>query len=101
MAESPKMTAAEARTFDGYSEANALLILMTLKCDCQPYVDTFTYNRWRAQGFQVKKGEHGIALPIRIPYEKEDAETHEKKIVTRPGTSYVFCRHQVSPIQEN
>lgn len=90
-----KMTAAEARSFDGHSERNAMLIMSQLKCECEPYEQVFTYARWKAQGMQVQKGEHGLRIPTIMAYEVEDKETGEVKTRSRKGTSVVFCKCQV------
>ena len=45
-----------ARHFDRYSIANAVTVKQALPCGCEPYVDVFTYRRWKAQGFQVQRG---------------------------------------------
>ena len=34
------------------------------ECGCEPYADVFTFNRWKAQGYFVRRGEHGVRLPI-------------------------------------
>ena len=51
----PKMTPEQAVTFDGHSLTSMLLVEAGLQCECMPYADVFTYNRWRAQGMQVQK----------------------------------------------
>ena len=47
------MIETEAKSFDGYSASNAMLIYAALKCSCEPYNNVFTYNRWKALGYQV------------------------------------------------
>ena len=100
-----KMTAEQATTFEnGYSTASILIVTQALQergCDCQPYTDTFTYNRWKAQGMQVQKGEHGIKLMTYIPVTKETDDGKTEVTHTRPWSTTVFCRHQVKPIKES
>ncbi len=62
-AKRPAMTADEARTFEATSAQNAVSVQEQLISDdrcvsltCEPYVSIFTYKRWQAQGFQVRKG---------------------------------------------
>ena len=86
-----KMTNTEARSFDGYSDSNAMLIYAALECSCKPYHDVFTYNRWEAQGYQVQRDEKGIKIPSFRKYEDDDGNT--KTVPTKP--SHVFCRCQV------
>ena len=97
------MTPEEARQFDHYSEANASAVQAALPCGCQPYKDVFTYLRWQAQGFQVRKGEHGVKLPtlIEATMTTTDAKTGEQQVkaVRLRKTTAVFCRHQVDPKQ--
>ena len=57
------LTPAEARSFDRFSVANTVAVESILACGCKAYVDVFTYNRWRAQGFQVQRGQKAILLP--------------------------------------
>lgn len=94
------LTADEARTFNGYSLANASLVLAAIEqrgCTCQPYEDVFTFRRWLAQGRAVRRGEHGISLPVIVERTAaEDDETgHEQSRTYRlRRTSHVFCRCQ-------
>lgn len=93
-----KMTPAQARTFNGYSVANAIYVVTSLECGCEPYVDVFTYNRWQAQGFQVQRGEKAIKIvvtQIELDYE-ETGEVVTKKVL---GRGAVFCRHQVKEVK--
>jgi hypothetical protein len=94
----PKMTADEARHFDTFSAANILAATNQLVgrgvCDgsCEGYSDIFTFNRWRAQGLIVQKGQNGAKITVFIPTDDED-----RKI---PRQITVFCRHQVGPLDE-
>lgn len=95
----PKMTAAEAVTFETISETNAHILMMAAHargCQCMPYSDWFTFNRWQAQGFQVQKGEHGVCLTTYIPIKDKDSDEVKYR---RPHKTYVFCRHQVKPVE--
>jgi len=63
------LTPDDARSFDGYSVANAVAVRQALGergCSCEPYEDVFTFNRWRAQGRIVRRGQHGIALRVYV-----------------------------------
>ncbi len=84
-----------ARRFDRYSAANAIAITEALSCDCEPYQDVFTYRRWKAQGFQVQKGERAIRLPLIYKRTERDPRTGEEKTTRRRGRSALFCRCQV------
>jgi hypothetical protein len=93
----PTLTPETARQFDRYSVANAVTLKETLPCGCEPYVDVFTYRRWKAQGFQVQKGEKAIKLPLIYQRTEKDRETGEETVTRRMGRSAVFCRCQVRP----
>lgn len=93
----PPMTASQARSFDRYSVANAAQVEHSLACGCQAYKDVFTYNRWKAQGFQVQRGQKAVKLPVIKDVEREDGDTGETRQVRILGTGAVFCRHQVQP----
>ena len=90
------MNKAEAVRFGRYSAANAAIVEASLACGCKAYEDVFTYKRWKAQGFQVQKGETAIKIGTYAPITKKDEDTGETKVVgKRPWTRAVFCRHQV------
>ncbi len=91
----PRFTPETARQFDRYSVANGVRVKEALPCGCEPYRDVFTYKRWRAQGYQVQRGEKAIRLPMLYPRTEKDRETGEERTERRMGRSAVFCRHQV------
>ena len=94
-----QMTAETARSFSQFSVRNAALAKALLACSCQPYEDVFTYRRWQAQGYQVRRGEHGIRLLVLVAgtvTEHEDGTgTEVTRTIRMRRTSAVFCRHQV------
>ena len=97
-----KMTIAEATVFSHKSLASELILEAASRergCSCKAYTSYFTFRRWKAQGFQVQKGEHGIKLTTYIPVHKTDPKTGEKvPNGVRPKTTSVFCSCQVKPI---
>ena len=97
----PAMTEDQAKSFNSYSATNAATLqgaAAARGCQCEPYNDWYTYARWQAQGFQVRKGEHAARLPCFAPVTRKDPTTGETVIAgKRPWTAYVFCRHQVDP----
>ena len=90
----PKFTAETAQQFDGFSMTNATIAVMERKCECQPYIDIFTYNRWAAMGYHVRKGEHGTKLTTFASKEYQDKEGNTQYKKLKCGAS-VFCRCQV------
>lgn len=88
-----------ARQFDRYSVANAVTVKQALPCGCEPYVDVFTYRRWKAQGFQVQRGECAVRLPLIYTRTETDPQTGEEHTTQRKGRSAVFCRCQVKPVE--
>ena len=84
-----------ARRFERYSVANAVAIKQSLPCGCEPYVDVFTYRRWKAQGFQVRRGEKAIRLPLIYRRTETDPDSGRERTTQRVGRSAVFCRCQV------
>ncbi len=61
--ETSEISAEEARTFQHFSVHNALQAQQACpEGTCQAYRDIFTYRRWRAQGYQVRRGETGTAV---------------------------------------
>lgn len=101
----PKMTAEEARRFDRLSVASYAQVVEQLECGCEPYADIYTFNRWRALGFHVVKGEKAIKFSSWVPVETadskraeegaEEGETAGRGPRLLPRTLSVFCRHQV------
>lgn len=73
-----QLTGQQAIQFERFSLTNAALIQAALTCDCQPYVDTFTYERWKAQGMQVQRGQKGIKIGVlrEVP-DRDDPEKNE------------------------
>jgi len=99
MASDPhSFTPETARQFDRYSIANAVTVKQSLPCGCEPYVDVFTYSRWKAQGFQVQRGEKAVRLPLIYSRTDTDPQTGEVHTSRRIGRSAVFCRCQVKPV---
>ena len=96
----PRMSEGEARTFSRQSMANAALVASHFRCGCDAYADVFTFNRWRAQGFGVCKGEHGLRLPLVREVDEADEDGPTGKTARILGASWVFCRHQVKPYGE-
>ena len=94
----PAMTPQQATSFDHYSVANASYVKASLSCGCEPYQDIFTYNRWKALGYQVQRGEKAIKIPVIKSIEVENKETGESELRKLLGSGAVFCRHQVAPI---
>ena len=104
MASKHKMTKAEAQTFEnGYSKTHAAMLMTEAEargCDCIPYQDWFTYNRWQALGYQVQRDEKGFCLTTYPTREEEDPKTGKKVKKSRPWRAYVFCRCQVKRKEE-
>lgn len=90
-----KMSELEAKKFDTFSELNYETVKGTLECDCEPYVDVFTFNRWKAQGYSVMKGEKAIKITTIVKKEVEDKDSGKKEEKKFPKQSCVFCRCQV------
>ena len=90
----PIFTPETAKQFESESPANRTALLMK-GCGCQPYEDWFTYLRWSAQGYHVKKGEHGQRLPLIKTISRIDSSSGDQALHKINTTSVVFCRHQV------
>lgn len=98
-----KMTPQEATQFEQTSEGNAEIVLRAARergCNCQPYIDWFTFDRWIAQGKCVQKGEKGIrlfTLQKRTVTDKQKADGSKKEVKVS-ARAYVFCRCQVKDL---
>ena len=86
----------EARRFDHFSIHNAVAAEAACPThECRAYTDIFTFRRWLAQGYAVKKGERGTKVTTWIP--RPEPEDAEDRVVRRKKsrTAVVYCRHQV------
>lgn len=82
--------------FDYFSIHNAVAAELGCKtAECRAYVDIFTFKRWLAQGYVVRKGEQGTKITTWIPVTKTDDEGKVTVVGKRPKGVTVFCRHQV------
>lgn len=103
--ERPAMTKDEAIDFDHVSSRSALQIIEAIfaraatgqypSCPCQPYRDVFTYERWKAQDYQVRRGEKSLRISSFRPIDvgEELPEGKRRKLI--PKTLALFCRCQV------
>jgi hypothetical protein len=113
----PKMTAEQAQSFEGFSLSSMLQITEAIAqraaegthqgCTCEPYADVFTFNRWKALGQSVKKGERALRIASFVPVrgaetgEGEDGEQGDApKPKLRPINLILFCRCQVEKSKE-
>jgi len=89
------MSADEALTFERKGKFNPPMLEQIAEekgCGCVPYQDWFTYKRWEAQGFHVRKGEHGTKIFI----QRENIDPATQQVISRSHFSTcVFCRCQV------
>jgi len=97
-----QLTSEDARSFEHFSVHNAVQAQMACpEGSCEAYQDIFTFRRWRAQGFIVRKGEHGTTITTWIPTPARNGDTEageDKETRRRPKRAVVFCRHQVEPL---
>gem|GEM_PF-4658333 len=93
------MTSEQATQFNRFSIYNALTVANALPCGCIPYQDVYTFNRWKSQGYIVKKGERGIKIPVIGSSVKHDDNTGQDVVKKYTTTSAVFCRCQVVKLE--
>lgn len=90
------LDAESARSFNHFSIHNAVQAqLACAEGTCEAYKDIFTFRRWKAQGYFVRKGEKGTKIKTWIPKKETDEEGNEKAVGNRLRIAVVFCRHQV------
>jgi hypothetical protein len=60
--------------------------------EIKPRENVFTYGAWKAQGRQVRRGEHGVKVVTFIDCKSREADrdTGERKSFRRPWTTTVF-----------
>lgn len=86
----------EARRFDHFSVHNAVAAEAACPTlECRAYADIFTFGRWLAQGYVVKKGEQGTKVTTWIPMPEPDDGERGVARRTRSKTAILYCRHQV------
>ena len=100
------MTASEATSFQTESVGSALQVAMLVSdrrttdpafssCQCQGYEDVFTFNRWKAQGMSVRKGQKSLRISSWVRIKGTDGS--EGAVI--PTSVCLFCRCQVDPIK--
>ena len=100
------MTSSEATHFQGVSKASFLQVQEAIStraaagvhphCLCSPYEEVFTFNRWKAQGLSVKKGEKALRISSFVPVELKDRSSEtERQTRLIPRELCLFCRCQV------
>jgi len=95
-----RLSATEALAFGHFSIHNAVQAQMACpEGSCEAYRDIFTYPRWRAQGFAVRKGEHGTAVTTWISLPDTDRSNEQQTVQRRPKRAVLFCRHQVKRVR--
>ncbi len=92
------LSAEEARRFHHFSVHNAVAAEAACPTlECRAYSDIFTFRRWLAQGYAVKKEEQGTRVTTWIAVPERDDDEGRVARRTRPKTAVLFCRHQVEP----
>ena len=93
------LSADAARQFAHFSVHNAVQAQMACpEGSCEAYRDIFTFRRWIAQGFVVRKGESGTTVTTWAPVTKTDEQGNVAVLRQRPRRAVVFCRHQVEKL---
>jgi hypothetical protein len=91
-----QLSSDEARRFDHFSVHNAVAAEAACPTlECRAYADIFTFGRWLAQGYGVKKGQQGAKVTTWISVPEPDDEDGRVVRRKRPKTAVVYCRHQV------
>lgn len=93
------------RAQTGTSLANDLAVIEGFAergIEATPRVDVFTYNAWKAQGRQVKKGEKGLRIQTFIKREskRQTDSDGNPKAYTMPRTVSVFHISQTKGANE-
>ena len=58
--------------------------------DIEPRVNVFTFQAWKANGRQVRKGEHGVRVNTWITCKKKNPQPDESGTYRRPKCTTVF-----------
>lgn len=70
-------------------------------CECEPYVDIKSYNKWLEVGFKVKKGEKAMRLnAVVVKKEQHENGKEDEKRYFKSLKACVFCRCQVDALKE-
>ena len=93
--------AALDRAQHGRTCANDLLIIEAFAArgiDAHPREDCYTYNAWKALGRHVRKGEHGVHVPVYVHVQEPDKDQPDKLTDrTIPTGATVFHISQTDP----
>jgi hypothetical protein len=91
-----QMSATEALDFHHFSVHNAVQAQLACpEASCEAYRDIFTYRRWRAQSYQVQKGQRGTAVITWLTTTRSE-ENGDPITVRHAKRTVLFCRHQVA-----
>jgi antirestriction protein ArdC len=89
------------RAEHGRTCGNDLLIITAFAArgiDASPRVDCFTFNAWKALHRHVRKGEHGVHVPVYVTVTDQDKNDPEKIHVHKvPTGATVFHVSQTDP----
>ena len=97
---------AYGRAIGGKPNANYVAIIQGFMAkglameDIEPRVNVFTYNAWKHQGRQVRRGEHGVRVITFIPIDekRDSAGKVIRKGGSRPRSATVFHVSQTDEI---
>jgi hypothetical protein len=89
------------RAEHGRTCGNDLLIITAFAArgiDASPRVDCFTFNAWKALRRHVRKGEHGVHVPVYVTVADQDKNDPDKIHVHKvPTGAVVFHVSQTDP----
>ena len=68
--------------------------------DIRPRANVFTWAGWKALGYHVRKGEHGVKVVTVIKATRKNKKTGEDETHAYPWTTTVFHASQVESDNE-
>jgi hypothetical protein len=114
----PRYTRETATEFEAVSSKSAQQVIELLEdrktagtypeCPCEPYEGVYTFERWKALGFFVRKGEKSLRVASYVAVDSKKKEGDSAPVSSddsgsdkwlKPHTLYLFCRCQVDPIE--
>ncbi len=99
----PTDQAALVRAVTGQSMANYGAIFEGFaakgipEAEVEPRVNVFTYDAWKAQGRQVRKGEHGVKVVTFVEMSRQ-SDDGEPETWRHPRTTTVFHVSQTDEV---
>lgn len=88
---------------ESFSQHNLAIVEMAIEengCNCVAGEDTFTYQRWIAQGLKVRYGQKKLTKVVSYGSQVKELDNGEVQVKRWKSNPAIFCRCSVISIDE-